>query len=121
MNLIYIVLIVMFFLMVLGFLYLLAQISATNQFLAEMTDLVSRTFKQYYRTENIEPQVINNGYDLVWNPDNEDITNKPGFITIWTADSTIDSPIVDMKDADILGCKLIEVVEKHIQDRELNQ
>lgn len=123
MLVLYIIVGVMFILMVLGFWFVLGQLNAVNEFMIEMSDLIARTFKQYYRTENIEPRMVNGGYDLVWNPDNEDLDKKEkhGFITIWTADSHVDSPIIDLKDADILGTKIIEVTEKHIQDRELKR
>ena len=112
---------VIFVAMVLGFWFVFGQLNAINEFLMETTDLLQRTFTQYYKTENIEPRLVNGGYDLVWNPNNENIDSKNGFITIWTSESHVDSPILDIKDADILGSEVIKVVEKHIQDRELNR
>ena len=95
---------VIFVAMVLGFWFVFGQLNAINEFLMETTDLLQRTFTQYYKTENIEPRLVNGGYDLVW-----------------TSESHVDSPILDIKDADILGSEVIKVVEKHIQDRELNR
>jgi hypothetical protein len=101
------------------FMYL--QIRALDEFVIELTDLISRTFKQYYKTENIEPQLINNGIDLVWNPNNEDISSKKGFVTVWFGDANVDTPLIDAKDADILCGEIIGVIEKHLQDRDLGE
>ena len=88
----------------------------------EMVELLSRTLKQYYKTENIEPVAVNNGIDLVWNPNNEDASKKRGFISIWYGENAnVDSPLKNVKDADILSEKIIGVVEKHLQDRDLGE
>ena len=96
-------------------------VTQTYDFSMELAELLSRTLKQYYQTENIEPQLINNGIDLIWNPDNEDTSTKRGFITVLTQDANIDSPIKDVKEADILCEKLLPVVEKHIQDEMIKE
>ena len=97
-------------------LFTYSAVTQAYDFSTELADLLSRTLKQYYQTENIEPQLINNGIDLVWNPNNEDTSAKRGFITVLTQDANIDSPIKDVKEADILCEKLLPVVDKHIQD-----
>ena len=120
MELIILIIIGVLFLMVFGALFFIYGILRSHDILfAELTDLITRTFQQYYKTENIQPVMVNNGIDLIWNPDNEDVNKKRGFITIWTQDDNEDSPIINMKDADILGGKIIDVVEKHIQDRDI--
>ena len=96
-------------------LFTYSAVTQAYDFSSELADLLARTLKQYYQTENIEPQLINNGIDLIWNPNNEDISTKRGFITVLTQDA-IDSPIKDVKEADILCEKLLPVIEKHIQD-----
>ena len=96
-------------------------VTQTYDFSMELAELLSRTLKQYYQTENIEPQLINNGIDLIWNPDNEDTSTKRGFITVLTQDANIDSPIKDVKEADILCEKLLPVIEKHIQDEMIKE
>lgn len=107
--------------MIIGFVYLYGLISALYVFLEETKLLVARTFKEYYKGEDIEPVMINNGVDLIWKGDvdgmfNED--NKLGFITIFTNDGDINSPIRDYKEADIIAGKIASLVYEYIQDRE---
>ena len=99
--------------------YLYGLIATQNQFVSEISSLVSRTFREYYKGEDIEPVVINNGIDLVWKGGvegsfNED--NKQGFITIMTNDGNINSPIRDLKEADIIGGKIIHMVYEYIKE-----
>ena len=68
-------------------LFTYSAVTQAYDFSKELADLLSRTLKQYYQTENIEPQLINNGIDLVWNPNNEDTSAKRGFITVLTQDA----------------------------------
>lgn len=113
--------IVLFIIILLLFFYLYNVVATNSVFLFELSDLVSRTFRQYYANEDIEPVVVNNGVDLVWKGDvqgrfNED--NKLGFITILTNDSNVNSPIVDYKDADILAGKLIPVIYEYVKEKD---
>lgn len=102
--------------------YMYSLIANLYEYHQEMVELLSRTLKQYYKTENIEPVAVNNGIDLVWNPNNEDASNKRGFISIWYGENAnVDSPLKNVKDADILSEKVIGVVEKHLQDRDLGE
>lgn len=103
------------------FFYLYILISSTNAFVFELSDLVSRTFRQFYANEDIEPVMVNNGIDLVWKGDVEgrfDEDNKNGFITVLTNDSNVNSPIIDIKDADILVGKLIPVIYEYVKERD---
>lgn len=91
-----------------------------DQYVVGMAALLERTFEYYYESENIKPQTINWGIDLVWNPDNEETTNKKGFVTIYYGeDSGVDSPIDDVVEADILSQKIIKVIDKHIHDKKI--
>ena len=103
------------------FFYMYLYVSQMNVFISELSKLVSRTFREYYKGEDIEPVVINNGVDLIWKGDvpgsfNED--NKKGFITIMTNDGNINSPIIDLKEADIIAGKISNVVYDYVKDRE---
>jgi len=116
------ILIVCGFIIVFACLFILYRyLSSIDVYIGNMALLLERTFKQYYKTENIKPQGVNWGIDLIWNPnDNEESKEKKGFITIYYGeDSGIDSPIDDVAEADILGQKIIGVVEKHLHDKEL--
>ena len=42
-----------------------------------------------------------------------------GFITILYEGSNCDTPIKDVRDADVLSEKIIKVVEKHLKERDL--
>ena len=100
--------------------YLYFAIATTNQFVFELSDLVSRTFREYYKGENIEPVMVNNGVDLIWNESSDPVKeNARGFITILTEDANVDSPIKDYKEADIIAGKISKVVNDYIQDREI--
>lgn len=91
-----------------------------DTFVIGIANLLERTFEHYYTSHRIKPQGINWGIDLIWNPNNEDTESKRGFITIWYGeDSGVDTPINDVVEADILGQKIIGVVDKHLQDKEL--
>jgi len=113
---------VVLFLIALAFVlwYMYSMILSLYEYHQEVVELLSRTLKQYYKTENIEPVAVNNGIDLVWNPNNEDSSKKRGFISIWYGENAnVDTPLKNVKDADILSEKVIGVVEKHLQDRDL--
>ena len=104
-----------------AFAYLYNAVAINSQFVVSLSELVSRTFREYYANEDIEPVVINNGIDLVWSGDvegtfNED--NKMGFITILTNESNVNSPIVDIKEADLIASKVIQVVNEYVKDRD---
>lgn len=102
--------------------WLFLQIQYLYQWNEQLVELLQRTFKTYYKSELIEPVSVNWGIDLVWNPDNDEDSDKKGFITIWYGDGcNVDTPIRDVTDADVLGAKIIEVTEKHIQDRDLRE
>lgn len=91
-----------------------------DEYAVGMAKLLERTFEYYYKSENIKPQSINWGIDLVWNPDDKEDELKRGFITIYYGeDSGVDSPIEDLIEADIVSQKIIEVVDKHIHDKKL--
>lgn len=45
--------------------YLYGLIATQNHYMGEVSALISRTFREYYKGEDIEPVVINNGIDLV--------------------------------------------------------
>ena len=101
-------------------LYNMCKINYNNIF--ELAGLVTRTFREYYKGEDIEPVVINNGIDLVWTGDVEgsyNENNTQGFITIMTNEGNVNSPIKNTKEADILAGKIMNVVYDYIQDREL--
>lgn len=101
--------------------YLYNAISINSRFLFELSELVSRTFRQYYANEDIEPVVVNNGIDLVWSGKVDgtfDDENKLGFITILTNGANVNSPIRDHKEADILAGKILYVVHEYIKERD---
>lgn len=115
------IVIVLFIIVMVAFAYLYNAVAINSQFVFSLSDLVSRTFREYYANEDIEPVVINNGIDLVWSGDvegtfNED--NKMGFITILTNESNVNSPIVDVKEADLIASKVIQVVNEYVKDRD---
>lgn len=101
--------------------YFYNAINMLGAFSLELSDLVSRTFREYYKNENLEPVVVNNGIDIVWKGDvkgafNED--NSMGFITILTNDANVNSPINDHKEADILAGKIIYIINEYIKERD---
>lgn len=101
-------------------LYNMCKINYNNIF--ELAGLITRTFREYYKGEDMEPVVINNGIDLVWTGDVEgshNENNTQGFITIMTNEGNVNSPIKNTKEADILAGKIMNVVYDYIQDREL--
>lgn len=103
------IVIILFIIVMVAFAYLYNAVAINSQFVVSLSELVSRTFREYYANEDIEPVVINNGIDLVWSGDvegtfNED--NKMGFITILTNESSVNSPIVDVKEADLIASKI---------------
>ena len=115
------IVIVLFIIVMVAFAYLYNAVAINSQFVFSLSDLVSRTFREYYANEDIEPVVINNGIDLVWSGDvegtfNED--NKMGFITILTNESNVNSPIIDVKEADLIASKVIQVVNEYVKDRD---
>ena len=115
------IVIVLFIILMVAFAYLYNAVAINSQFVVSLSELVSRTFREYYANEDIEPVVINNGIDLVWSGDvegtfNED--NKMGFITILTNESNVNSPIVDIKEADLIASKVIQVVNEYVKDRD---
>lgn len=100
--------------------YMFFWVNSLSIYLTTQMDLLSRTFEYYYKTENIEPRSINWGIDLVWNPNNEDITGKKGFITVYYgADSGVDTPFDDITEADVVSGEIIKVVDKHLHDKKL--
>lgn len=115
------IVIILFIIVMVAFAYLYNAVATNSQFVVSLSELVSRTFREYYANEDIEPVVINNGIDLVWSGDvegtfNED--NKMGFITILTNESNVNSPIVDIKEADLIASKVIQVVNEYVKDRD---
>lgn len=115
------IVIVLFIIVMIAFAYLYNVVAVNSQFVFSLSDLVSRTFREYYANEDIEPVVINNGIDLVWSGEvegtfNED--NKMGFITILTNESNVNSPIVDVKEADLIASKITQVVNEYVKDRD---
>ena len=114
-------------LIIIGFIIVFGWLFATQRYLASLDEftvgianLLERTFEYYYKSENIKPQGINWGIDLIWNPTDEVDVNKKGFVTIYYGeDSGIDTPIEDVIEADVLSQKIIEVIDKHIHDKEL--
>lgn len=115
------IVIVLFVIVMAAFAYLYNAVAINSQFVFSLSDLVSRTFREYYANEDIEPVVINNGIDLVWSGDvegtfNED--NKMGFVTILTNESNVNSPIIDIKEADLIASKVIQVVNEYVKDRD---
>lgn len=120
MDLTIICLMIVLTLLIIWSVFLYIQIAGLAAWNEEVVELLRRTFKYYYKGENIEPRAVNWGIDLVWNPDNEDISNKNGFINIWYgSDSGFDTPIKDVVEADELAGKIIETVEKHLHDRDV--
>lgn len=115
------IVIILFIIVMVAFAYLYNAVAINSQFVVSLSELVSRTFREYYANEDIEPVVINNGIDLVWSGDvegtfNED--NKMGFITILTNESNVNSPIVDVKEADLIASKVTQVVNEYLKDRD---
>lgn len=102
-------------------LYLFNVVQQNALFTLSLSELVSRTFREYYKGEDIEPRLINNGVDLVWKGEVEGGSqedNPNGFIAIYTKDSGINSPINSIDDADILAGKISHVVYEYIKDKE---
>ena len=100
--------------------YLYLCLLSTNQYIEEISKLLKRSFREYYKGKDIEPVVINNGIDLKWTGEVEGLKedNELGFITIYTNDATLNSPLNSIQEADIVSEKVIRVVEEYIKDRE---
>ncbi len=103
-----------------GVIYLYSFCSSQNLLLQELFALVSRTFREYYKGEDMEPVLINGGIDIVWRGDVKGIRKESevGFITIFTNEGTVNSPIQDQKEADIIAGKIIRMVYDYIKDKE---
>lgn len=116
------IVIILFIIIIVMFLYLYNVVAVNSRFVFELSDLVARTFREYYSNENLEPVVINNGIEIVWKGEvngARDENNKLGFITIVTNEySNINSPINDHKEADVLAAKIIYVVNEYIRERD---
>lgn len=111
----------LFIIVIVMFIWLYNVVAVNSKFLFELSDLVSRTFREYYANEDIEPVTINNGIDLVWKGKVDgyfDEDSKRGFITIFTNDSYANSPINDYKEADVLAGKITHLVNDYIRDRD---
>ena len=100
--------------------YLYLCLLSTNQYIEEISKLLKRSFREYYKGKDIEPIVINNGIDLKWTGEVEGLKedNELGFITIYTNDATLNSPLNSIQEADVVSEKVIRVVEEYIKDRE---
>lgn len=100
--------------------FLYIKIKSIEEFSNGVVDILARTLDYYYDTKEMQPCMVNNGIDIVYNPEKtEDVSNKKGFITIWFEGANCDTPIKDVKEADILSEKIIKVVEKHLKERDL--
>ena len=112
--------IVFFVILLIMVLYLFNLIQQNISFMVSLSDLVQRTFREYYKGQDIDVQVIGNGIDLVWKGDVKGLRNEEnnnGFITIYTSDSGVNSPINDIEEADALACKLTTIVYDYIKER----
>ena len=90
-------------------------LAQTNAFVYELSNLVSRTFREYYKGENMEPIVTGQGIDILWKEDGESEFGNQGFISICVSDTTnVSSPIKDHKDADIIAGKIINIINDYI-------
>lgn len=119
--LIYVILAIVIILL-LAILIIYRYLISLDAYVTGVSQLLARTFEHYYNSENIKPQGINWGIELIWKPENndEEQETKKGFIVIYYGeDSGIDTPIEDVVEADILSQKIIEVANKHIQDKEI--
>ena len=103
------------------FLYLYLFLLSTNQYIEEISKLLKRSFREYYKGQNIEPVLINNGIDLKWTGEVEGLKedNELGFITIYTNDANLNSPINSIEEADLISGKIIRVIDEYIKDKEL--
>lgn len=100
--------------------FLFIKIKAIEELSNGVVDILTRTLEYYYDTKEMQPCMVNNGIDIVYNPEKtEDVSNKKGFITIWFEGAGCDTPIKDVKEADVLSEKIIKVVEKHLKERDL--
>lgn len=100
--------------------FLFIKIKAIEELSNGVVDILTRTLEYYYDTKEMQPCMVNNGIDIVYNPEKtEDVSNKKGFITIWFEGASCDTPIKDVKEADVLSEKIIKVVEKHLKERDL--
>ena len=102
------------------FFYLYLCLLSTNQYIEEISKLLKRSFREYYKGKDIEPVMINNGIDLKWTGEVEGLKedNELGFITIYTNDANLNSPLNSIQEADMVSEKVIRVVEEYIKDRE---
>ena len=105
---------------VIGTVYLYINLSSLNFLLRELFSLVSRTFREYYKGEDMEPVLINGGIDIVWRGDVDGMRNENelGFITIYTNEGNINSPIKNQNEADIIAGKIIRMVYEYIKYKE---
>ena len=105
---------------IIGTVYLYINLSSLNFLLRELFSLVSRTFREYYKGEDMEPVLINGGIDIVWRGDVDGMRNENelGFITIYTNEGNINSPIKNQNEADIIAGKIIRMVYEYIKDKE---
>ena len=102
-------------------LYLYNIVQQNANFTFSLMQLVQRTFREYYKGQDIEPRVVGNAIDLTWKGDvqgtfNEE--NNNGFIVVYTNDSGINSPINSIEEADIVAGKITHVVYEYIKERD---
>ena len=68
--------IVFFVILLIMVLYLFSLIQQNISFMVSLSDLVQRTFREYYKGQDIDIQVIGNGIDLVWKGDVKGLYNE---------------------------------------------
>jgi len=96
------------------------QIGSLATWSEQVVNLLSRTFKEYYKSEDIQPVAVNWGIDLIWKPTEGEGDQKRGFITVFYGeDSGIDTPLKDVNEADELSSLFIPVIEKYLHDKAL--
>lgn len=102
-------------------LYLYNVVQQNANFTFSLMQLVQRTFREYYKGQDIEPKIIGNAIDLKWKGDVQgtfDEENNNGFIVIYTNDSGINSPINSIEEANIIAGKITHVVYEYIKERD---
>lgn len=100
--------------------YIYLCLATTNAYVEKLSTLFRRTFREYYNGQDIEPVMINGGIDLKWTGEVKGIKaeNELGFISIYTNDNNLNSPIDDLEEADIVAEKITKVIYDHIRDKE---
>lgn len=111
---------ILIIIMIISIVKLYFNMTKMNFFVYELSNLVTRTFREYYKGENMEPVVTGRGIEILWKEDGEDCFSEDGFISIYVdgTSNNIKSPIKDHKDADIIAGKIINIINDYVVEKQ---